>query len=181
MNELSEEMEMRKIMVIKSFVLFVVMILLNSCVSNAKRSVLTEMWGMIVDENNQPADNVLVGCKNEKDTWHYVMTDEKGMFVFKNVVFGKYDFTAEKECYLRLEENEVLFSDRGKMICFQMERIDSVLNRVENSVLCKDYELAKNLLSNLVLKKQHHLSLVEEYRKIIKKVEEKISYEQSEL
>ena len=62
-----------------------------------------------------------------------------------------------------------------------MERVDSVLNRVENSVLCKDYELAKNLLSNLVLKKQHHLSLVEEYRKIIKKVEEKISYEQSEL
>ena len=58
MNELSEEMEMRTRMVIKSFVLFVVMILLNSCVSNAKRSVLTEMWGMIVDENNQPADNV---------------------------------------------------------------------------------------------------------------------------
>ena len=52
MNELSEEMEMRTRMVIKSFVLFVVMILLNSCVSNAKRSVLTEMWGMIVDENN---------------------------------------------------------------------------------------------------------------------------------
>ena len=39
----------------------------------------------------------------------------------------------------------------------------------------------KNLLSNLVLKKQHHLSLVEEYRKIIKKVEEKLSCEQSEL
>lgn len=161
--------------------LFAMMFFLNGCASNVGASVKTELCGLIIDENNQPAQNVLVGCKMEKGAWYYVMTNENGFFVFKNAKFGKYKFVAEKEGYLRLEENEIIFSDRKKLICFQMERLDSVFDRIEKAVICRDFELAKNLLSNLVLKQQHHLNMAEEYGKIIDKMEENANYEQSDL
>ena len=146
---------MNKIQRIFILTLFCILCI-TSCVSKPKFSGTGDLCGIVIDENNKPVKDFVVYCKpsvtNIKTTTiniKPVMTNESGLFVFYELPSGAYNISGEKENYLRISETSYHFSDRGKIICFQIKSFAGAIKAVDELLNLDQKKDAMEILNDI--------------------------------
>lgn len=142
---------------------------LTACASKPKSGGRGDLCGFVIDENNRPVGDYVVSASRNKGIWNHTITNEEGLFVFPDAAFGNYSFRGSKNYYMKLQEVNCPFYDRGKIYCFQVNSIDRVLDEVEQMILCENFERAEGLLKQIaVTKKSSGEKIIEFYKEYIK-------------
>lgn len=137
----------------KFFLGFATLLLFSSCRTLPKFKGEGDLCGLIVDENNTPVKEFVVYCKNDFET-NTALTDESGMFVIHGVSSDVYKISGQKKNYVKLENEEFLFTDRSKIFCCQVESIDGAFKTVEELLLRGEKKKAEALLDKLYYDKK---------------------------
>ena len=132
---------------------FAALMLFSSCRTLPKFKGEGDLCGLIVDENNAPVKEFVVYCKNDFET-NTALTDESGMFVIHGVSSDVYKISGQKKNYVKLENEEFLFTDRSKIFCCQVESIDGAFKTVEELLLRGEKKKAEALLDKLYYDKK---------------------------
>ena len=112
-----------------------------------------DLCGLIVDENNAPVKEFVIYCKSDLET-KTALTDESGMFVIHGMTSDAYKISGHKKNYVKLEDEEFLFTDRSKIFCCQVESIEGAFKTVEELLLRGEKKKAEELLSQLYYDKK---------------------------
>ena len=141
-------------MKIKNVIISVFLIVLfSSCKTLPRFKGEADLCGLIVDENNAPVKEFVIYCKNETETMS-ALTDESGMFVIRGVPSDVYKISGLKKNYVKLENEEFLFTDRSKIFCCQVESIEGAFKTVEELWLRGEKKKAEALLDTLYYDKK---------------------------
>lgn len=132
---------------------FATLLLFSSCRTLPKFKGEGDLCGLIVDENNTPVKEFVVYCKNDFET-NTALSDESGMFVIHGVSSDVYKISGQKKNYVKLENEEFLFTDRSKIFCCQVESIDGAFKTVEELLLRGEKKKAEALLDKLYYDKK---------------------------
>ena len=132
---------------------FATLLLFSSCRTLPKFKGEGDLCGLIVDENNTPVKEFVVYCKNDFET-NTALTDESGMFVIHGVSSDVYKISGQKKNYVKLENEDFLFTDRSKIFCCQVESIDGAFKTVEELLLRGEKKKAEALLDKLYYDKK---------------------------
>jgi len=133
--------------IFKICLIFFVLIF-SSCKTVPKFSEDTEFCGLLIDENNHPVEGVFVLMKKGgilKNTY----TNNRGIFVIEDIQSGFYDFVFEKNEYEITKIKDVLFSDRKKVFCFQINSKEKIFAKIDSFFLGQQFEKGISLLGNL--------------------------------
>lgn len=134
------------------FVLFISVIFL-SCKTLPKFKGDADLCGLIVDENNTPVKDFVIYCKTDFET-NTALTDESGMFVIHGVSSDVYTISGMKKNYVKLEDEQFLFTDRSKIFCCQVESIEGAFKTVEEYILRGEKKKAEEVLDSLYYDKK---------------------------
>ena len=134
------------------FVLLISVIFL-SCKTFPKFKGDVDLCGLIVDENNAPVKDFVIYCKTNLEN-NTALTDESGMFVIHGVSSDVYTISGKKKNYVKLEDEEFLFTDRNKIFCCQVESIEGAFKTVEEYILRGEKKKAEEVLASLYYDKK---------------------------
>ena len=146
----------------------------TGCASKPKAKGPADLYGLVIDEKNQPVSDFVISCKKNPDGWKTTMTNQNGMFVFFDAGLGNYSFRGEKNGFARMESKDHIFSDRSKIFCFQVMSIDQTLDQIEKLAQNEDYDTGLKLLKQIKYdKKSPSAKVISFYKKqlVIKKAE----------
>lgn len=124
-----------------------------SCKTLPKFKGDADLCGLIVDENNTPVKDFVIYCKTNLET-NTALTDESGMFVIHGVSSDVYTISGKKKNYVKLEDEEFLFTDRNKIFCCQVESIEGAFKTVEEYILRGEKKKAEEVLASLYYDKK---------------------------
>ena len=133
--------------------LMLILFFIISCRSLPKFNGQADLCGLLVDENNIPVKDFLIYCKNDLEM-KTALTDESGMFVIHGVSSDVYKISGQKKNYVKLENEEFLFTDRSKIFCCQVESIEGAFKTVEELLLRGEKKKAEALLDKLYYDKK---------------------------
>ena len=134
------------------FVLFISVIFL-SCKTLPKFKGDADLCGLIVDENNTPVKDFVIYCKTDFET-NTALTDESGMFVIHGISSDVYTISGKKRNYVKLEDEQFLFTDRSKIFCCQVESIEGAFKTIEEYILRGEKKKAEEVLDSLYYDKK---------------------------
>lgn len=112
-----------------------------------------DLCGLIVDENNKPVKEFVIYCKNDLET-KSALTDESGMFVIHGISSDAYKISGQKKNYVKLENEDFLFTDRSKIFCCQVLSIEGAFKNVEDLLLRGEKKKAEEVLDKLFYDKK---------------------------
>jgi len=156
---------MRKKIIICILGLSVSVLNFISCGSTPKFSGKGDFCALIVDEKNQPVNQVILDCYKNGIEIGKGISNENGMVLIENIYGGKYDIRLRKTGYEKLEKQQVTFSDRSSVFCFQLRSGDSILDEVELKYGDRKYEEGIEKLNKLYFEKQDYVNMLFSYYK----------------
>ena len=98
---------------------------LASCASVKEFEQTATFAGRICDRKGMAVSEYRVECDGQA-----VLTGSNGIFVFADMKAGSYRLTGGKRGWTSIDE-KVTFVDRKKLLCIQVNEIESVYDRVE--------------------------------------------------
>lgn len=148
--------------------------LLFGCASVPGKTGAGDLCGFVVDEDSNPVKDCIVSCRKEKGLWKRTITDERGLFCFSELSFGKYEIVTEKNSYENSQVKEISFYDRSKIFCVQTKSIKKMADLIEENIICENYAEAKNLIGSIKIEeKSPEKRLLDFYEEYIKHMEDK--------
>lgn len=132
--------------------ILIIALIFSGCASKSAFEGKADLCGMIVDENNQPVEDYVVYYR-KKMTEKSSATNSSGLFVLHDVSSGEFSLYGEKSGYTKLADQKNTFFDRTKIICFQVNSLDLVLENVNKLIELKKYEDALELIQNVAYNK----------------------------
>lgn len=134
---------LKKINYITVFFIMVLFSFFLSCKTVSQLSDATVLYGLIIDENNQPVKNASISYINDSGA-KTVYSNERGVFQFEDIHYGRYDFVVEKTGYEIKNVDNLNFFDRRRIICFQLTSKISFFNKID--ALFKNNQFEKAIL-----------------------------------
>ena len=135
-----------------NFMLMLVVVIFSSCKSLPKFKGEADLCGLIVDENNAPVKDFVIYCKNDFAT-NTALTDESGMFVVHGLNSDTYKISGQKKNFVKMDDEQFMFTDRSKIFFFQVESIEGAFKSVEQFIARGEFEKADELLNKLYYEK----------------------------
>lgn len=130
---------------------------LTSCGSTPKFSGKGDFCILVIDENNQPVNQVVLSCYKNGVEMGTGISNENGLILIENFSGGKYEIKGLKSGYGIGEKMPVNFSSRNDVFCFQIRSGDSVLDEVEKYYENGGYEEGLECLNNLYFEKKDYV------------------------
>lgn len=144
-----------RLFILKTHILFFALIFL-SCKTVPKFSDEAKICGLIIDEDNQPIDGGLVVVKKGGVRKH-AYTNNRGIFVIEDIQSGIYDFIFEKNGYEITSKENVLFSDRNKFFCFQINSKEKLFEQIDSHFNNQQYEKGISVIGSIKTEKDSKL------------------------
>lgn len=113
---------------------------LISCRSTPKFTGSADLCGLVIDDKNQPVEEMIISCRNNGIEIACTQTNESGLFIVENLSSGTYEIYACKSGYEKLEKVLVKFSSRDNVYCFQVSSGDVLLDEVEQLFSKKKFD-----------------------------------------
>lgn len=156
----------------KISIFIICLVIFSACSSVPKFKGNGDLCGIIVDEMNQPIKEFAVYCEGRLGEKKAVYTNDSGIFVFHDLPGGKYILSGYKNNYVQLQNNEYVFSDRGKIFCAQIVGIDAALDKVIQLIKLGEIEECKDLINSICVAKDSNEEFVlNKYKEFLEKNE----------
>lgn len=170
LNGLEKKNQILKISVICFALIF--LLCFESCASKNIVPEKMDLYGLVIDENNQPVQDFIVRCRKSTEKKEYsTLSGENGLFIFNEMKGGEYFVYGEKNGFAKLAEEKYEINVPQKMICIQVSSIDNVLNNVEKQVSLGNNQKALELLDEIKYQSGScEEYVVENYRLIIEEI-----------
>ena len=127
----------------------VISLLYSGCASTSSFSGTGDLCGIVIDQNNQPVKGFLVFYKKNNRVIQTALTSDSGMFVFNGVPGGKCKISGEKENFVRLNDVEYDFCDRGKLFCCQIKTADFAFDNIDELLIRGEKQKALSVLNDI--------------------------------
>jgi len=126
-----------------SFPILLILLGLNfaSCAST-KFEGKAALTGRVCDENGIGVANYYVSLGLGNTT----VTNESGVFVFKDVGAGEYHLTGGGYGWCETD-TKVLFLDKKSIVCLQVEKLESLFPKIESLLREERFDEAKKIIS----------------------------------
>ena len=152
--------------VISFFLLGFLFAVFISCATKPTYSSKFDLYGIVVDENNEPVEDFLIECrpkveadskkrsKSETKSIHSSqkknvitgITEKNGLFALRNLSEGEFIITGSKIGYSKISDFSEYLDNPQKMICIQVCSIEGVLENAKKLASLGNYKKALELL-----------------------------------
>jgi len=131
--------------------------LLTSCSSlRGFKNPVTEgnLYGMIIDEKNQPVRDFKITCEDERKSVKNAVTNASGIFVMENLLTGEVLVSGSKSGFVEIKNESIEFLGVEKVFCWQINSTEGVLSSVERLIKEGEYQRALRVIRELKVEEQ---------------------------
>ena len=102
------------------------------------------LYGLIIDEKNQPVKDFKIVCSDERESVKSAVTNDSGIFVIENMLTGNLTISGVGDGYVKIKNEKIEFLGNEKIFCWQISSLEGVLLEVERQIKEKNYLLQDN-------------------------------------
>lgn len=146
-----------------------------SCKSVPVKRELSNLCGLVIDENNNPIKDVVVTVRTAELGKKNAISNASGIFVINDIKLGNLKVECKKEGFSIYEDKNFKFYDRNKILCIKICSADFVLEKVLKNIETDDFENAEKNLKSIFLENSKNIGkVVYEYENFIQKKSQRV-------